>query len=312
MNRNIRSLVIGSVALAALMTTMGRAEAAPQSESIWQGPRIAIVWPHNGAGVFTSVANSRAVNVSVWPSNAVRCMDAAPNQEITLWRASNNEPAAPVGIRWQLHFRTQTNAWFPTLEFNDVPADVASNSANRYYFLLGGFQGNVWVDATDARTYLPYPVVPTGFSPSAAPASVDTRIQIAYPHDRNGSFAGLEQATLVNVAVDIFEHGTSNSVPLNYNAGPVLLYIAEANYPIALARAETGSVATVAMASLEPYTANGVKFPRWVFNNVMVEPGKQYHYLVRVQDVETFPTIWTHATDVRTYLPNPPLPPSCS
>jgi hypothetical protein len=161
-------------------------------------------------------------------------------------------------------------------------------------------------------TYLPYPVIPAEISQNAAPTSVDTRIQIAYPHDKSGNFAGLETATLVNVAVDIFEHGTLNSVPLTYNAGPILLYIAEANYPIALARAETGSVATVAMANLEPYTAaNGTKYPRWVFNNVMVEPGKQYHYMVRVQGVETFPSIWTHATDVRTYLPNPPVPPAC-
>lgn len=312
MSKRIRFSIIGVVTLMALIAVMGRAEAAPQAASSWQGPRIAIVWPHNGAGVFTSVASSRAVNVSVWPSNAVRCVDAMPSQEITLWRASNNEPAAPVSIHGQLSYKSQASVLFPSLEFNDVPADMASNPANRYYFLLGGFQGNVWVDATDARTYLPYPVTPAGFSQSAVPSSVDTRIQIVYPHDRNGNFAGLEQATLVNVAVDIFEHGTLNSVPLNYNPGPILLYIAEANFPIALARAETGSVATVAMASLEPYTANGVKYPRWVFNNVMVEPGKQYHYLVRVQGVETSPTIWTHATDVRTYLPNPPLPPSCN
>jgi hypothetical protein len=313
MSRNIRLSVIAAAALVAMITVIGRAEAAPQAASNWQGPRIAIVWPHNGAGVFTSVATSRAVNVSVWPSNAIHCADPDPSQGITLWRASNNEPAAPLDIPHPQHFyRTMNNVNFVSLEFNDIPADIASNPANRYYFLLGGFQGNVWVDATDARTYLPYPVAPTGFSQNVAPASVDTRIQIAYPHDRNGTFAGLEQATLVNVAVDIFEHGTLNSVPLTYNAGPILLYIAEANYPIALARAESGSVATVAMANLEPYTLNGTKYPRWVFNNVIVEPGKQYHYLVRVQGVETFPTIWTHALDVRTYLPNPPLPPACN
>jgi hypothetical protein len=312
MHRNVRLFIVGMAVLAALVTTMGHVEAAPRAVSNWLEPRIAIVWPHDGSGKQTNVANSRAVNVSVWPSNTVTCAAPEPSQKITLWRASNNEPAAPVDTRWQYFYRKLNNVDFVSMEFNDVPADIASNPANRYYFLLGDFQGNVWVDATDARTYLPYPVTPAGISQNAAPTSVDTRIQIAYPHDKSGNFATLETATLVNVAVDIFEHGTLNSVPLTYNAGPILLYIAEANYPIALARAETGSVATVAMANLEPYTvANGTKYPRWVFNNVMVEPGKQYHYMVRVQGVETFPSIWTHATDVRTYLPNPPVPPAC-
>jgi hypothetical protein len=122
----------------------------------------------------------------------------------------------------------------------------------------------------------------------------------------------VDRATLVNVAVDIFEHGSLNSVPLNYNAGPIVLYIAEANYAMAPARSDAGSTSTVAVANPEPYRVGETQYPRWVFNNVIVEPGKQYHYLVRVQGVETFPTIWTHATDVRTYLPNPTLPPACN
>jgi hypothetical protein len=68
MNRSIRLLIIGVVVLATLIAAAGRVEAAPQAASNWQGPRIAIVWPHDGAGVFTSVANSRAVNVSVCPA----------------------------------------------------------------------------------------------------------------------------------------------------------------------------------------------------------------------------------------------------
>ena len=67
-------MVIG---LAAVLLTplVGAAIAAPPTETThWLGPRISIVWPHNGGGTFTSVANSKAVNVSVWPSNAVSCV----------------------------------------------------------------------------------------------------------------------------------------------------------------------------------------------------------------------------------------------
>ncbi len=314
MNRHTRLTPMGIVLIVFLLLLIfaGHAGAAPlPADANWQTPFIAIVWPHNGAGVPTSVAQSRAVNVSVWPSNAVSCA-TKPTQTITLWQAKNNEPAVPVDITPEFFQRNHGGIKFPSLEFNTVPADMASDPMNRYYFMLGGWNGNVWVDATDARTYLPNPVQPTGFSDKATPAQVDTRIQIVYPHDRQGNFATLDKATLVNVAVDIFEHGTLKSVPINYSAGPILLYIAEANYPMGLAQADAGSSTIVAVANFEPYKIGETLYPRWVFNNVKVEPGKQYHYLVRVQGIETFPTIWTHALDVRTYLPNPPVPPPCS
>lgn len=168
------------------------------------------------------------------------------------------------------------------------------------------------MDAVDARTYLPNPIAPSGFSENAVLAQVDTRIQIVYPHDRQMNYATLDKATLVNVAVDIFEHGTLKSVPVDFKGGLIILYIAEANGPMGLAQADGGGISIVATANLEPYKIGDVTYPRWVFNNVKVEPGKQYHYLVRVQSLETFPTIWTHSLDVRTYLPNPVAPPACS
>lgn len=289
----------------------GSASAAPLEQTTnWLGPRISIVWPHDGGGTFTSVAKSKAVNVSVWPSNAVSC-EEPPTQEYVLWKAFNNEPAAPVDIEGEFFLREQSDVEFPSLEFNTVPADIASNpTLNRYYFLLG-FEGNVWVDAADARTYLPDPVKPAGFSEEAEPDAVDTRIQIVYPHDRDGNFVSVANARLVNVAVDIFEHGTLNSVGMDYDGGPVVLYLAEANYPMAPAQADAGSSTIVATAHLEPYKIGDTEYPRWVFNNVKVEPGKQYHYLVKVHGVTTYPTLWTHASDARTYLPHPEAPPAC-
>lgn len=305
------------IALAVLTLLAGLPVAATASaadaayQRAWQTPRISIVWPHNGAGVFTPVARSKAVNVSVWPSAAVSCT-AAPETLPVLWQAANNEPAAPVDIEGEFFMREASGVKFPSLEYNTVPADIASNpSINRFYFMMGGWEGNVWVDAADARTYLPHPRTPAGFSEDPAPAQVDTRIQIVYPHDRDSNFVSVADATLVNVAVDIFEHGTLNSVPMDYNRGPIVLYIAEANYPMGVARADAGSQTVVATAHLEPYTVGDVEYPRWVFNNVKVEPGKQYHYLVRVHGAETFPTLWTHASDARTYLPHPEPPPAC-
>jgi len=304
-------MVVG-VAAVLLTPLAGAAVAAPPTETTrWLGPRISIVWPHDGGGTFTSVARSKAVNVSVWPSNAVSC-DEPPEQDIVLWKAFNNEPAVPVDIDGEFFLREQDDVEFPSLEFNTVPADIAANpSVNRFYFLLG-YSGNVWVDAADARTYLPDPVKPTGFSEESEPGAVDARIQIVYPHDRQGNFVSVADAELVNVAVDLFAHGTLESVGMDYDAGPIVLYIAEANYAMAPAQADAGDSLVVATANLEPYKIGDVEYPRWVFNNVKVEPGKQYHYLVKVHGVETYPTLWTHASDARTYLPHPAAPPACS
>jgi hypothetical protein len=300
----------GAVLALAFATLAGTAQAGVLVDVVWPTPRISIVWPHDGNGVFTTVVKSKEVNISVWPSNSVSCT-AVPSPALAIWRARNNEPAEILTVKGELLLRNQDNVKFPSLEFNDVPADMASDPLNRFYFLLG-FQGNIWVDAADARTYLPNPLVPTGFSADKRPAKVDTRIQIVYPHDSQGNFVTVDKATLANVAVDVFEHGTLNTVPLDYDASGLVLYIAEATSPMNLAKAALGDGSTIiAVANPEPYTFNNVKYPRWVFNNVVVEPGKQYHYLVKVLGAETYPSLWTHASDVRTYLPNPPLPPAC-
>jgi hypothetical protein len=63
------------------------------------------------------------------------------------------------------------------------------------------------------------------------------------------------------------------------------------------------------------YTVNGQSFPRWVFNNVPVQPTQQYNFLADVStDLKTasrYSTIWTHSPDARTYLPHPHPPPPC-
>lgn len=143
MKARIRLFVVlmALVAIGMLWIGAGQAEAAPRAAA-WQGPRIAIVWPQNGGGAYAPVASSKAVNVSVWPSASVSCA-TAPDPSVTLWRAKGNEPAVPVDIKGELFLRTHSGVKFPSLEFNTVPADMASDPMNRYYFLLGGWQGNV-------------------------------------------------------------------------------------------------------------------------------------------------------------------------
>ncbi|MDP2660340.1 MAG: hypothetical protein Q8R28_06395, partial [Dehalococcoidia bacterium] len=154
----------------------------------------------------------------------------------------------------------------------------------------------------------PNPVAPTGYAAVQPGDVLDLRIQTVWPHDAQGSFAPVDRAPLVNVAVDLLAHGTLASVPPEFQPlyGP-LLSMAEGNNVIDSVGIKPGKIT---------YTIGGQTFPRWVFNDVPVQPGHQYNFLAQastdLKKLSQFTTIWTHAADARTYLPNPQPPPPCS
>jgi hypothetical protein len=176
-----------------------------------------------------------------------------------------------------------------------------------------GFSGNVWVHGADPRTFNPNPIVPSGFSSKPLPSQgLDTRIQVVWPHDNQGNFASVDRATKLNIAVEVFEHGTTKAIP----PGPdgkfqftVALWVAQGND--ALQPANYTSVTPLT------YTVASQIFTRWTFNDVPVDPANQYHFLSGATLVKGSPnvypytSIWTHAADPRTFLPRPQVPPPC-
>ncbi|HPL28810.1 MAG TPA: hypothetical protein PLG21_12225 [Anaerolineae bacterium] len=309
MKRHWSSILRALAALAAVVLLAGAAlpvgagsAAAQEPAKLWQQPRISIVWPHDGQGHPTSVEQSRMVNVSVWPSNQVACCQ---NPGFRLLVAKDNEPAQIVYQEGQVIERPAGGVTFPSLEFNNIPADLADNPSASYRFVVLGEDTNVWVHAADPRTIFPQQVVPTGYS-EPRPLQVDARIQVVWPHDVQGRLCPVAEAPLVNIAVDLFAHSTLNSVPLDYEPHVLGLRIAQGNGPLTLQPGLLPQKIT--------YTANGQAFPRWVFNNVPVEPGQPYHFAPYVyEDLATdLPswscTIWTHAANARTLLPNPRPP----
>lgn len=263
---------------------------------------IAVVWPHNGQGAPTSVTSSRAVNVSAWPSGQAVC--AAPNTNVALWMARNAEPAVPVRRQGTVAQRTYGGITFSSIEYNDVPANIADNPGAQYRFFLlpdpGAAPSNIWVHAGDARTFYPNPLRPTGYS-SPGWTALDTRIQIVFPHDAAGLLAPVESAPLLNIAVDVFAHQTQQSLPPDYDITPTLWMAAGNQAPSALG----GAAKTT-------YMLDGRLYPRWVFNNVAVNPALQYHFLASVPGLEVYPNIWTHARDARTFMPSPTPPAACA
>jgi len=280
------------------------------------GAKISIVWTHDGHGNPVPPSQSRAVNVSIWPNDQIGC---STKPSISLLIAKNNEPTTVWQGLGQQSLRNGLRGKFPTFDFNDVPIDMASDPTARYHLVMyapvslstQGFTGNVWVHATDSRTIQPNPVVPTGLI-SQVPPALDTRIQMVWPHDEHGNQAPVETATRVNVVAEVFEHGTLHAIAPDasgkfpYTIG---LYMAEGNNSIILANYSGMTPKT--------YTVGTQAYTQWIFNDVPVIPGRQYHFLagatlVNKQDTFPYASIWTHAQDGRTILPNPQEPPPCS
>ena len=305
--------------------------------NMWVPSVVAVVWPQNESGGGTSVASSRAVNVSVWPVNQTYCDTSriAFRYDATLYVAKNNDPGDFVPIGPQFIQRVVNGVRFVSAEFNGVPADLANGPAARFTFVAGpSFESNVWAHALDPRTHYPHPVVPTGFVTDLRKVrtggNIDLRIQIVWPHDAAGRYAPPDRATFVNVAADIFQHGTLLSVPPDFVSRAYLsqpyLEVAEDNQPIHDPVATAGRLGlssdTADVPLLRPqevsYVANGQMFPRWVFNNIPVQPGHQYHFLVRINGTGDgllppveHPNIWTYAASARTSPSSPPIPPPC-
>ena len=310
-----RSLFIsGLLSLLLMLVPVMSSSAAPT----WSGAQVAIVYPHDAQGHAVPVERAPLVNVSVWPppGAAVSCTDHP--DPMPLFMAKNNDVAQPVRMNGQMILRTINGVTFPSIEYNDIPVDIPTDPSARYSFYAGFVPGNVWVHAADARTDLPHQVVPesvdTDHPPLREPA--DARIQIVWPHDEQGNAVPVDRATRVNVAVDFFVHGTrvvlGPDMGPDINTGPYL-EVAKDNEPLhEFAEPRTVRIPVV-MPRPSLYTVNGLTYLRYFYDNVPVQPGHRYHFAVRtfVNAGGLYTTVWTHAADARTHLPNPRVPLPC-
>ncbi len=270
---------------------------------------VSIVWPRDAKGRQTAAATATAINVSIWPTVSASC---AQNPGLSLWMATDDDPAVPVSVRGQLIQRSADGVIFPSLEFNGVPAKLLGNPMAKYSLVAGADVpvSNVWVHAADPRTYYPYPLAPNGHG-VPLPGQLDTRIQIVFPHDAQGRQVPVAEASFVNIAADIFLHGSLESVPSDFEPEAFSLQEAHGNSP--LGQLQLG--AATPQAERTTYSVNGQTYPRWTFNDVPVQPGEQYHFAAYVywgKVLSPYSSIWTHAADARTNLPNPRVPPGCT
>lgn len=277
----------------------------------WEFSRVSIVWPHDEWGAERPVAEATLVNVSVWPASQVHCAESIwEHPGVLLGVARDNEFASLGTPPDAMVLRTVDGVTFPSLEYNDLINNLATGQFRSYkYFAVAApvregiespIRSNIWVHASDPRTFLPEPVVPAGYA-SPTPDKIWARVQIVWPHDEQGRPAPVGSASLVNIAVDLFGHSSASVLPEYEPPSGLVLWRAEGNgFPTAIKNPQKTT-----------YVTNGKTYPRWVFNDVPVTPGGLYNFFVEVPGVEHQTTIWTHAADAWTILPNPAPPPSC-
>ena len=265
--------------------------------------KIAIVWPHNSLPVTQAQRANITAHLTQANSRWAVACDFA--REVTLWQALNNEPARPIAIgsRRLAEFDGRR---VPVWDFNDIDVSAARDPSAKLYFSVRvagvACRANVWVHGTDARTLMPQPFQAEAELPvtaAGAPAEVDARIQILWPH----AGASISQALLANLSADLFAHGTRMRLS-PAKSGPSW------QPAVWLVRASNNGVGERVARGILRTEANGAA--HWDFNDVDVsaarQPANKLHFWVEVDGVLTYSNFWTHGLDARTYLPNPEPP----
>jgi photosystem II stability/assembly factor-like uncharacterized protein len=259
--------------------------------------RIEVVWPHNFAPL--QEATLANVGIRLFLPHSLEPPSCGWRPAVELWRAVDTEPATRIALAQQ---RTVDGQPFPYWDANDVDIAPARAEGSKIYFLVKvdgvDTATSVWAHGADARTFFPEQLVPSGIATGVI-GEIDARIQIVWPHDENGAGRPVEEAALANVAVTLFKHGTRLSVPPGWRpVGSVRLYGAW-NAEVARAFAVTPDVTT--------RQSGAITFPVWEFNDVPVDRARDaanrlYLWPV-VEGVRSYPTIWAHGVDSRTYFP---------
>lgn len=258
--------------------------------------RIEIVWPHNWAPV--QEARLANIGLRLFLPGSLLQPACGWRPKVTVWQAVDTAPAAPLAVAEQRNVDGQP---FPYWVLNDVDVSQAMDANRKLYFMVR-VEGvdtatSIWAHGTDPRTYLPQPDVPSGIAADAIEA-VDARIQVVWPHDEKGVERPVTEAPLANVSVAFFKHGTRLSVPVNWRPANVVLYGAW-NQEVGRPLARQPQIIT--------RQAGAIIYPTWEFNNVPVarakDPWNKLYLWVMAEGVQTYPTIWSHGADARTFFP---------
>ena len=283
-----------ATAVSAVKTASGRAGV---------DARIEVVWPHDFAPV--TEADQANIGLRLFAPGSLTPPACGWQPKTTVWQAANTDPVEPLDLAEQ---RSVDGQPFPYWNLNDVDVSRAKDPTQKLYFMVR-VEGvdtatSVWAHGADPRTYFPQPDVPSGTATDGLDA-VDARIQIVWPHDEAGNPRSVREGALANVLVTFFKHGTRLSVPVDWQPAELTLYGAwdqEVGKPLS------------SEAVRSTRQAGAIAYPVWEFNNIPVArattpagaaegTGATLYLWVMADGVQTYPNIWAHGADSRTYFP---------
>ncbi|MDH7484867.1 MAG: YCF48-related protein [Anaerolineae bacterium] len=291
-----RSGLLAATDTAGLWALNPGEEAQPPPSPQAVDARIEIVWPHGGAPVQEATLANLGLRL-FWPGSLVP-PPCHWTPRVEVWQAVNTEPAR---LLKPAEPRSVEGRPFPFWELNDVDVSLARDGQSTLYFLVRvpGVETatSIWAHGADPRTYFPQQDTPTGIA-TAPPEAVEARIQIVWPHDGLGHEQPAERADWANVTVALFEPETGRSVPVDWEPAGLTLYGAW----------NQGTGKPLATKAEKRLVRRGaITFPVWDFNNVDVRaarnPWNKLYLWAEVEGVTTYPTIWAHGADARTYFP---------
>ncbi len=134
-------------------------------------------------------------------------------------------------------------------------------------------------------------------TPATPPEEVDVRIEIFWPHD----FAPVTAASQANLGLRLYQDHSLEPPPCAWSPN-VDVWVAQDAEP--LRRIDLA----------EHRTVEGHPFPFWVMNDLDVtwanNPEHKLIYLAKVAPglAQSYGSVWIHAADSRTFLPEPPQP----
>jgi len=275
----------------------------PANERAGVDARIEVVWPHAFAPV--TEADQANIGLRLFAPGSLAPPACGWQPKTTVWQAANTDPVEPLELAEQ---RSVDGQPFPYWNLNDVDVSRAKDPTQKLYFMVR-VEGvdtatSVWAHGADPRTYFPQPDVPSGTATDGLDA-VDARIQIVWPHDGAGNPRSVREGALANVLVTFFKHGTRLSVPVDWQPAGLTLYGAwdqEVGKPLS------------SEAVRSTRQAGAIGYPVWEFNNIPVArattpagaaegTGATLYLWVMADGVQTYPNIWAHGADSRTYFP---------
>ena len=243
----------------------------------WEGLRVSTdggkTWSHRDRGI-PAPARWRGGAPEQSPSPNILALFMDPVSGV--WWAGRDGGGAyrslNNGAAWEDATGDAGDALF--FSFARGPEDVMAGTSN---------QGVLW------RTQTPGAATP--------PEAVDVRIEIFWPHD----FAPVTTAQQANLGLRIYKDHSLEPPPCAWSPNVDILVAQDAD---PLRRVDLADHRNV----------EGHPFPFWTMNDLDVtwanDPGHQLIYMARVTPglAESHNSVWIHAADARTYLPEPPQP----